>query len=140
MKRRILISASLIMLLIVLIPIAVLLFDLRDQGIFMIIMVITIVYVGVYVFGGVPKLIIYLIYGVITATILILSPQPYHLPIAIIGSLLFVLNPLSSFETHLEKVMNEEDVLPLRVSIRGSLLAILQLPKRDEKLLPLTTS
>ena len=120
MKRRILISASMIMLLIVLIPIAVLLFDLRDQGIFMIIMVITIVYVGVYVFGGVPKLIIYLIYGVITATILILSPQPYHLPIAIIGSLLFVLNPLSSFETHLEKVMNEEDVLPLRVSIRGS--------------------
>ena len=62
MKRRILISASLILLLIVLIPIAVLLFDLRDQGIFMIIMVITIVYVGVYVFGGVPKLIIYLIY------------------------------------------------------------------------------
>lgn len=120
MKRRIMISASMILLLIVLIPIAVLLFDLRDQGIFMIVMLITIVYVSVYVFGGVPKLIVYLVYGIITAAMLILAPQPYHLPLAIIGALLFVLNPLSAFETFLEKTLNEEDVLPLRISIRGS--------------------
>jgi hypothetical protein len=120
MKRRLMISASMVLLLIVLIPIAVLLFDLRDQGIFMIVMIVTFVYVGIYVFGGVPKLIVYFIYGIITTTILILSPQPYHLPIAIIGSLLFVLNPLSTFETFLEKKLNEEDVLPLRISIRGS--------------------
>ncbi|MBN2268327.1 MAG: hypothetical protein JXC35_02765 [Acholeplasmataceae bacterium] len=120
MKRRIMISASMILLLIVLIPIAVLLFDLRDQGIFMIVMLVTFVYVGIYVFGGVPKLIVYSIYGIITTAILLSSPQPYHLPIAIIGSLLFVLNPLSSFESYLEKKMNEEDVLPLRISIRGS--------------------
>lgn len=120
MKRRLAIAGSLISLNIILIPIAIFLFDLRDQGIFMIFMMITFVYVGVYVFAGLPKTIIYLLYGAVIAAIMIPSPQPYHLPIAIIGALLFVLNPLSSIEFKLEKMMNKEDVLPLRISIRGS--------------------
>lgn len=120
MKRRLAIALSLLSIIIVLIPIAVFLFEMRDQGIFMIVMVVTIVYVGIYVFAGVPKVLIYLIYGFIVALLLMFSPQPFHLPIAIIGALLFVLNPLSSVETYFEKRLNKEDVLPLRISIRGS--------------------
>jgi len=51
---------------------------------------------------------------------LFILAQPYHLPIVIVGTLLFVLNPLSGFELYLESHLNDEDVLPVRFSIRGS--------------------
>ena len=82
--------------------------------------IVTLVYVGIYVFGGVPKLIIAGTYGVITFIFLLLLKEPYHLPILIMGTLLFVLNPLSSFEEYLTSKMNDEDVLPIRISLRGS--------------------
>ncbi|PKK96586.1 MAG: hypothetical protein CVV58_05610 [Tenericutes bacterium HGW-Tenericutes-3] len=120
MKRRIVISGSLTILILILIPVALILFNLKGQGVFMLSSIVTLVYVGVYVFGGVPKLIIYAIYGLITTLFLFLLAQPYHLPIVIVGTLLFVLNPLSSFELYLENHLNDEDVLPVRFSIRGS--------------------
>lgn len=121
MKRRIVIAGSLTILIFILLPIALILLNLRGQGIFMISAIIALVYVGVYVFGGVPKLIIYFIYGGITLAFLLLLDDPYHLPIVIVGTLLFVLNPLSSFEKFLETHLKAEDVLPISFSIRGSL-------------------
>ncbi|MDI6451984.1 hypothetical protein [Peloplasma aerotolerans] len=120
MKRRVAIAGSLTILIFVLMPIALILLELRGQGIFMITAILTLVYVGVYVFGGVPKLIIAFIYGFITFMFLYLLEEPYHLPFIIIGTLLFVLNPLSGFESYMESKMNDEDVLPIRISIRGS--------------------
>ncbi len=120
MKRRIVISGSLTILILILLPIALILFELKGQGLFVISAIVTLVYVAVYVFGGVPKLIIYAIYGFITALFLFFLTDPYHLPIVIVGTLLFVLNPLSSFELYLESHLNDEDVLPVRFSIRGS--------------------
>jgi hypothetical protein len=120
MKRRIAIAGSLTILIFILLPIALILFELRGQGIFMIAAILTLVYVGFYVFGGVPKLIIAFIYGAVTFIFLFLLEEPYHLPFIIVGTLLFVLNPLSSFEQFLTEKMNDEDVLPIRISIRGS--------------------
>ncbi|HAX03280.1 MAG: hypothetical protein A2Y45_01035 [Tenericutes bacterium GWC2_34_14] len=120
MKRRIAIAGSLTILIFIMMPIALILLNLRGQGIFMISAIVTLVYVGIYVFGGVPKLIIAGIYGVITFIFLLLLKEPYHLPILIMGTLLFVLNPLSSFEEYLTSKMNDEDVLPIRISLRGS--------------------
>ncbi len=120
MKRRIIISGSLTILTLLLMPFALVLLNLRGQGIFMISAIIALVIVGVYVFGGVPKLIVYLIYGAITFFFLYVFKDPYHLPIVFIGTFLFILHPLSSFENYLTKKMNAEDVLPIRISIHGS--------------------
>lgn len=120
MKRRIAIAGSLTILIFITMPIALILLNLRGQGIFMISAIISLVYVGIYVFGGVPKMIVAFIYGLITFIFLYLLSEPYHLPFIIIGTLLFVLNPLSSFENYMTTKMKDEDVLPIRFSIRGS--------------------
>jgi hypothetical protein len=120
MKRRIAIAGSLTILIFIMMPIALILLNLRGQGIFMISAIVTLVYVGIYVFGGVPKLIIAFVYGVITFIFLYLLKEPYHLPMIIMGTLLFVLNPLSTFEAYLTTKMSDEDVLPIRFSLRGS--------------------
>lgn len=118
MKSRLLISLILSMLIIILMPIALSLFELKGQGIFMISAIITSVYIGVYVFGGVPKLIIYGIYGIIISLILSFTPYDYQLPIIIIGTLSFILNPLSAFEKYLESKMKDENVLPIRLLVQ----------------------
>ncbi|MDY0074795.1 MAG: hypothetical protein RBR75_02770 [Acholeplasmataceae bacterium] len=120
MKRRIAIAGSLTILIFIMMPIALILLNLRGQGIFMISAIVSLVYVGIYLFGGVPKLIIAFIYGLITFIFLYFLPRVYHLPFIIIGTLLFVLNPLSNFEDYLTTKMKDEDVLPIRFSIRGS--------------------
>ena len=120
MKRRIAIAGSLTILIFLLMPIALILLNLRGQGIFMISAIVALVYVGVYVFGGLAKLIVAFIYGIVTFVFLYILQEPYHLPFIIVGTLLFVLNPLSSFEAQLEKQLNDEEVLPIRISIRGS--------------------
>lgn len=120
MKRRIVIAGTLTILIFILMPIALILFNLKGQGIFMISAIVSLVFVGIYVFGGVPKLIIFSIYGALTALFLFLLKDPYHLPIVIVGTLLIVINPLSSFEIYLESHLNDENVLPIRFSIRGS--------------------
>jgi len=120
MKRRITIAGSLTILIFILMPIALILLNLKGKGIFMIAAILALVYVGIYVFGGVPKLIVYFIYGTVTAIFLTILEESYHLPFVIIGTLLFVLNPLSSFESYMESKMNAEDVLPIHFSLRGS--------------------
>lgn len=120
MKRRIAIAGSLTILIFIMMPLALILLNLRGQGIFMISAIVSLVYVGIYVFGGVPKLIVAGIYGVITFIFLFFLERSYHLPFIIVGTLLFVLNPLSSLEEILSKKMSDEDVLPIRFSLRGS--------------------
>ncbi len=120
MKRRIAIAGSLTILIFVLMPLALILLNLRGQGIFMISAIVTLVLVGVYLFGGVPKLVVAIIYGLVTFMFLFFLDEAYHLPFLIVGTLIFVLNPLSSFETYLTSKMKDEDVLPIRFSLRGS--------------------
>ncbi|MFA7422557.1 MAG: hypothetical protein WCZ00_02360 [Acholeplasmataceae bacterium] len=120
MKSRLIISLTLSIVIFILMPIALSLFELKGQGIFMISAIISLVYIGVFVFGGIPKLIIYAIYGVILSIVLSITPYDYQLPIIIIGTLSFILNPLSSFEKFLESKMKDENVLPIRISLRGS--------------------
>lgn len=120
MKRRIIIALILSILTIILLPMALVYFELRGQVIFTLSSIIAFVIIGVYVFGGIPKMIVYLIYGGVTTFFLFVFEEPYHLPIVFIGTLLFVLHPLSSFENYLSRVMNDEDVLPIHISIHGN--------------------
>lgn len=120
MKRRLLIAGSLTILIFILMPLALILLNLRGQGIFMISAIVSLVYVGLYVFGGIPKMIVAIIYGIFTFIFLYFLREDYHLPFIIIGTLLFVLNPLSNFESYLTSKMSDEDVLPIHFSLRGS--------------------
>jgi hypothetical protein len=120
MKSRLIIALTLSILILILMPIALSLFNIRGRGIFMISAIVSFVYIGVYVFGGIPKLIIYAIYGIVIAVVLSMIPYDYQMPVVIIGTLLFILNPLSLFEKYLESKMKDEDKLPIRISIRGS--------------------
>lgn len=120
MKRRLFISLGITVLLVLLMPVAIVLLEIKGQGIFSIVFVIMLLFVFIYVFFGLPKTILAAIYGCIIALLLFISNEVYHLPIAIIGSLTFLLNPLYSFENYLNKKLVKEEVLPLRFSIMGS--------------------
>ncbi|MFU8792931.1 MAG: hypothetical protein ACNA7K_02810 [Acholeplasmataceae bacterium] len=120
MKKRLAIAVSLAVFIIISLPVALVISSIRSQGIFIVLAILGLVYVAVYVFGGLAKLIVYFIYGAFTALFLTLLPDVYQLPFVFIGTLLFVLNPLANFESFLEKKLNDDDVLPIRLSIRGS--------------------
>lgn len=120
MKKRIVIALILLILTIIFLPTALILMELRGQVISILSSIVAFVIIGVYVFGGVPKMIIYIIYGALTSFFLFAFDEPYHLPIVFIGTLLFILHPLSAFENYLAEKMLPEDVLPIRISIHGS--------------------
>jgi hypothetical protein len=120
MKTRIAVAGSLTLFILVFLPIALVLADIQSQRFFLILSIILLVYLGIYVFGGVAKLVVYFIYGLVMFLTLSFLPLDYHLPFILFGTLLFVLNPLASLETYLESKMRDEDVLPIRISIYGS--------------------
>ncbi|MFP4177484.1 MAG: hypothetical protein ACLFTZ_01835 [Acholeplasmataceae bacterium] len=120
MKTRIAIAGSLTLFILIFLPIALVLADIQSQRFFLILSILLLVYLGIYVFGGVAKLIVYFIYGLIMFLTLSLLPEGYHLPFILFGTLLFVLNPLANLESYLESKLRDEDVLPIRISLYGS--------------------
>lgn len=119
MKRRIIISIILIILILIALPFVLIFLKAHEQGLFLIGVLIAFGYMSIFIFGSIPKLLIYIIYGGLTALFLYLL-QAYQIPIIMIATLLFILNPLARFETFLNKNMSDENVLPIHVSIRGS--------------------
>ncbi len=119
MKRRIAISLIIFILILILLPFALTLLDLEGIGIFIITSIILLVYVGIFIFGGLPELIVYGIYGILTSLSLYFFSSDYQLPIIIIATLLVILNPLASFEQVLRKSMKDENTQPIRISITG---------------------
>lgn len=120
MKKRVFIAISLTTLIFVLTPIALLLLELRAQGLFMISSIVSLVFVAIYLFGGIPKLITYSIYSIAIALFLLALNSSYHLPLVLVATIIFVLNPLAALETYLGDHLDEEYVLPLNFSIRGT--------------------
>ena len=119
MKRRIIISMIISLLMVIAMPFVWIFSASHEQGLFLIGVLIVTVYLAIYIFGSLPKLIIYVTYGGFTALSLYML-QDYQIPIIMIATLLFVLNPLASFETFLNKRMSDENVLPIHISIHGS--------------------
>jgi hypothetical protein len=118
MKRRILISAIVVALLLISLTFVLPLFESQYKIMYGVFSVIITVLILVYLFSGIAKFIVVLIYSLIIITCLVFLPN-YQQPIIVIGTLAFILNPLANLETSIEKALNDEDVLPLRISIRG---------------------
>ena len=68
-------------------------------GVFSVIITVLIL---VYLFSGIAKFIVVLIYSLIIITCLVFLPN-YQQPIIVIGTLAFILNPLANLETTIEK-------------------------------------
>ena len=120
MKQRMTISIIISALIIITLPFAFTLFEIQWKSIFLIFSLITLAYIGIFIFGGLPELIIFGIYGGLTALALRLINIDYQIPIIVIATLIFLLNPLSSFESYLRKQMKDENTQPIQISIRGN--------------------
>lgn len=119
MKRRIVISSIVILFILIATPFMIAFTEAHEQGLFFIGVIVIAAYLAIFIFGSIPKLVIYLIYGALTAVFLYLL-QSYQVPIIMIATLLFILNPLARFESYLNQKMSDGDVLPIHISIHGS--------------------
>lgn len=120
MKRRIIIVISICIVAILLLPFALAFLELKGQGIFLLSVLIVLGFTGVYVFGGLAKLLVYLIYGITAGVFLYILPKDYQFPLVTIATLLFVLNPLANFESFLEKKLSHEEITPIMIYPYGS--------------------
>lgn len=118
MKKRLIISAILILILSISFSLVFPLMDLDVSIIYTVFATIGLVLLILYLFNGIAKFLVVLSYSILIIVSLILWPD-YQQPIIVIGSLLIILNPLANFEAWLEKKLLDEDILPLRISIRG---------------------
>ena len=119
MKKRLIIFIVSFTLILLTIPVA-LLYLTSDQAILYALFIgISILYAGIFLFSGLAKFIVYSIYAVLTGVLLYFLPDYQHSIIAI-GTIMFVLNPLVNLEEKLEKKFNDDLVLPLKISLRGS--------------------
>ncbi|CCV64349.1 conserved hypothetical protein [Alteracholeplasma palmae J233] len=119
MKKRLYIFIGALIGIILTLPIAIFKLNNDQRIIYTLFFIVATLYAFIFLFNGFPKLIVYFIYGAITTVLLYFLPD-YHYAIIAIGTILFVLNPLVNIEEKLEKRVNQDFVLPLRISLRGS--------------------
>lgn len=119
MKKRLIVFIIAVVLILLTIPVAIFYLD-QDQSIlYALIFGVSLLYMFIFLFNGLAKLIVYGIYGALTAFLLYFLPD-YQYSIIAIGTILFVLNPLVNLEEKLEKKFYDDLVLPLKISLRGS--------------------
>lgn len=90
-----------------------------EQTIYALVSVLFLLYVALYLFGGLAKLIVFFIYGVSVAVVLALVPEKFSLIIMFIGTLVFVLNPLADFELYLADTLSDVEIEPIRIKVIG---------------------
>ena len=75
MKKRLIIIASIIGIIIISMPFALIFLNYDAKIIYAISVAVVMVYLGLYAFVGVPRFLTYLIYGLITALAIFLLPR-----------------------------------------------------------------
>lgn len=76
-------------------------------------------YLSIYLFSGLAKLIIFFIYGFLAAILLRLMPERFDVIVIFVFTLVFVLNPLASFENYLTNKLSDDDIKPLKIEFKG---------------------
>ena len=119
MSRRLLLAMIIAASIIVGIIIASSFLQPSEQTIYALVSVLFLLYVALYVFGGLAKLIVFFIYGVLVATTLALVPDKFSLVVIFIGTLVFVLNPLAEFESYLAETLSDAEIEPIKIKVIG---------------------
>lgn len=76
-------------------------------------------YLSIYLFGGLAKLIIFFIYGFLAAILLRIAPDRFDVIVIFIFTLVFVLNPLANFEAYLNDKLSVDELEPLKIEVKG---------------------
>ena len=119
MSRRLLIALTIGSSIIVSMVIASYFLQSDEQTIYALVSVLFLLYVALYLFGGLAKLIVFFVYGVLIAISLALLSERFSFAIIFIGTLLFVLNPLADLENYLNKTLDDQDIEPFKVTWLG---------------------
>lgn len=117
MKLRLITILLLFVLIVITMPFVIVFLNNEQLIMYGVTVIVLSLYATVYLFGGLAKLIIYGIYGAVTI-IGILFLRDYRSAVIVISTLLFVLNPVANLERYLQTKLREEDILPLRLSLR----------------------
>lgn len=119
MKKRIFISLLLIILLLVTVSIITLNLPPRISIVYGVIVCILVSLVLVYLFNGLVKFLVMMIYT--TAIILgVVVFKDYQHAIIAVGTFAIIVNPLASLENYITQYFDEDEVSQLSISIRGS--------------------
>jgi hypothetical protein len=105
---------------ILMIPSAILLFEPYGQGVFYIVFVFLMLIIAYYIYGGLAKLITYLVYFMVTLLALISLNESYQVFVSLVATFAIIVHPLQSIETKLEKKMSKEFTNQILLSMRGS--------------------
>ena len=119
MKRRVIISLSAIGFLIISLIIGHQVLAEKHHGIMYIIGILLIVYAIVFLLFGLPRLIVYFIYGLFSGPIIIFSPQIYQIILSFILTIVIVINPLAAFEQFLDRQFKESETKTFQYSPGG---------------------
>lgn len=107
MRKRLIIALTILIALISAFTVGRLFIDESYHGIIDNLFLFTLVYNIIYLWFGVPRLIVYFIYGVFMLPILFFTDKDYHLLLIFIFTIIVVLNPFASFEQFLDTTLTE---------------------------------
>lgn len=107
MRKRLIIALTILIVLISTFIIGRLFVAESYHGIIDSLFLFALVYNIIFLWFGVPRLIVYLIYGLFMMPILIFSAQSYHLLLVFIFTIVVVLNPLAAFEQFLDTTLTD---------------------------------
>lgn len=119
MSRRLWIALILSILIIIGVFVASTLLTNSDAVVYSLVSSIFFLYVSIYLFGGLAKLIIFFVYGFSSVIVLRMTPPDYDVIVIFVTALIFMLNPLSGFEHYLTDRLADNEIEPIRIKVKG---------------------
>lgn len=120
MKLRLILSACMGFISIVMIPSAIIFFEPYGQGVFYVVFIFIIINIVYYIYGGFAKFFTYIIYFMFTLIGFIYFDESYQVLISLLAAFTMIVHPLHFLELHLEKKMSHEFTNPILLNMRGS--------------------
>lgn len=120
MKLRLILSAIMGFISIIMIPSAIIFFEPYGQGVFYVVFIFIMINIVYYIYGGLAKFFTYIIYFILTLIGFIYLDQTYQVSISLLAAFTIIVHPLQILETKLEKKMSKEFTNPILLNMRGS--------------------
>lgn len=120
MKLRLILSAFMGFISIIMIPSAIIFFEPYGQGVFYVVFIFILINIVYYIYGGLAKFFTYIIYFMLTMIGFIFLDSTYHVSISLLAAFTIIVHPLQILETKLEKKMSLELTNPILLNMRGS--------------------
>ncbi|MGA0351848.1 MAG: hypothetical protein ACO3MF_03775, partial [Acholeplasmataceae bacterium] len=120
MKFRLITSIVLLIVILLLLPYAILALEPFGQGVFALVMFFIFFIVGYYIYGGLAKLAVYMIYFMLLLLGLFYLPDIYQVTVSLVATFIILVNPLQSLERKISKRLSKEFTNPIKISISGT--------------------